>query len=401
MTVRLSRRVTRMQPSASIAAKQRVTELQAQGKEIIDFTIGEPDMDTPAHIVQGAIDAMRGGDTHYTPTAGVAPLRQAIADKLRRDAGHDYTAAQVIVGSGAKQLINESFAATLDDGDEVIIPAPYWVSYPDIVTLYDGVPVVVPTTAANDFKLTPQALAAALTPRTRWVVLNAPGNPGGAIYTRDELRALADVLAGHPEVMVMTDDIYEYLAYDQHRHVNLVAAAPDLAARTLLINGFSKSYAMTGWRIGYAAGPQALINAMGKLIGQSTTCVSSIAQAGALTALKGDQEFIEETRQVYEHRRNVMYKAVSAIPGVDCRLPQGAFYLFPSVQALLGKRTPGGQVVADDRDLVMYLLDEAGVAVMDGSAYGMPGHLRLSFATSLQTIERGCARMAQACARLA
>lgn len=400
MAVKLSRRVTRMQQSASIAAKQRVTQLQAEGRAIIDFTIGEPDMDTPAHIVQAAIDAMRQGQTHYTPTAGIPALRQAIADKLSRDAGQAYAASQIVVGSGAKQLIHECFAATLDQGDEVIVPAPYWVSYPDLARLYEGAAVIVPTRAADDFKLTPQALAAAITPRTRWLVLNAPGNPGGAIYSRQELQALAAVLQAHPQVMVMTDDIYEYLAYDHHRHVNLVAAAPSLAPRTLLINGFSKSYAMTGWRVGYAAGPQALVDAIVKLLGQSTTCVNSISQAASVAALKGDQEFIEETRLVYQHRRNVMHKAVSAIPGIDCRLPQGAFYLFPSVHGLLGKRTPEGAVIGTDRDLVMHLLEHAWVAVMDGASYGMPGHLRLSFATSLQSIEQGCAQIAQACARL-
>lgn len=400
MAVRLSDRVSSINASASIAARKRVAELQAAGRDIIDFTIGEPDLDTPAHVVEAAIAAMRRGETHYTPTAGIQPLRELVAEKLARDSGLALSSESVIVGSGAKQLIHDALMATVNPGDEVILPAPYWVSYPDMVKLAGGTPVVVPCDEADSFKLSPAALEAAITPRTRWLVLNSPNNPSGAVYDHPDLAALAEVLARHPHVMLMTDDIYEHLTYDGRRHVNLAAVAPMLADRTLFVGGFSKSYAMTGWRVGYACGPQALVGSIGKLIGQSTTCASSISQAAAVAALQGSQDFIDETRAIYQERRDLMHDIVSSIEGVRVARPEGAFYLFPNVSGLIGRRTPSGDVVRSDAELVMYLLDAANVAVIDGGPYGMSPYLRLSYATSMDAIERGCKQMKAACERL-
>jgi len=400
MTITLSQCARRLSPSASLAAQARVVQLQAEGRRIIDFTIGEPDLDTPEHIVEAALAAMQSGQTHYTASAGILPLRQAIAEKISADTGLSYDASQIALGAGAKQIIQAALEATLEAGDEVVIPVPSWVSYADMTRFYRGVPVLVASDAARDFKLTADALAAAITPKTRWLILNAPGNPGGGIYTVAEQQAIAAVLAQHPHVALMTDDIYEHLTYDGARHVNIVNTAPELAARTLLVNGFSKAYAMTGWRVGYAAGPQALISAIVKLVGQSTTCVSSVSQAAALAALASPPDYLDGVRRLYETRRNLMHAKIAAIPGIDCGLPQGAFYLFPSIAGLYGKRTPDGQLLQSDQDVARYLLEAASVAVMDGAAYGTPGHLRLSFAASNEAIETGCAQIARACAAL-
>lgn len=400
MNIPLSNRVNSLKPSASIAAKAIVNDLRAQGRKIVDFTIGEPDLDTPPHIIEAAISAMRAGDTHYTASNGTPVLRQAIADKLARDNGITINPADIVVGCGAKQLIFEAFAATLNDGDEVIVPAPYWVSYPDIVALNGGKPVIVPCSRQDDFKLTAPALEAAITPHTRWVILCAPSNPTGAIYDRDELAALAEVLHRHPHIAVMTDDIYEHLVYDGHCVDNLLRVDPTLAERVLMVNGLSKAYAMTGWRIGYAAGPSEVIGAITKLLGQSTTCPSSISQAAAVEALNGDQAPVREMVALYERRRNLMHELLSAIPGISCARPAGAFYIYPDISALIGCRTPEGQVIETDTALMLYLLESVGVAVMDGAAYGMSPCLRLSFATSEDTIAEGCALIARACAAL-
>ena len=400
MKISLSERVTRLKPSASIAAKAIVNDLRAQGRSIVDFTIGEPDLDTPPHIVEAAIEAMRAGDTHYTATNGTPALRQAIAAKLKRENGLAFDPADIVVGVGAKQLIFEAFAATLNAGDEVIVPAPYWVSYPDIVALNGGSPVIVPCGRDTDFKLTGPALEEAITPRTRWLILCAPSNPTGAIYSREELAALAAVLLRHPHVAVLTDDIYEHLVYDGAAAHALLAVEPALAGRVLLVNGLSKAYAMTGWRIGYAAGPSEVIAAIVKLLGQSTTCASSISQAAAVAALNGDQAPVREMVALYQRRRDVMHDGLSAIPGIVCDRPAGAFYIYPDVSGLIGRRTPDGTVIESDTDLSLYLLRAAGVAVMDGSAYGMSPCLRLSFATSQEIIEEGCALIRDACAAL-
>ena len=400
MTVQLAQRVIALKPSASIAAKQKVSEMQAAGQKIIDLTIGEPDLDTPAHIVDAAIRAMTSGDTHYTLTPGTAALRNAVVAKLKRDNGLDYTVAEVVVGSGAKQLIFEAFAATLDEGDEVIVPAPYWVSYPDIAAIHGGRPVIVNCTESDGFKLTAAALEAAITPRTKWLVLNSPNNPTGAIYSREELAALAEVLRRHPRVWVMTDEIYEHLIYDGNEAVTPVQVAPDLKNRALIINGVSKAYAMTGFRVGYAAGPAPLIAAIAKLISQSTTCASSVSQAAAAAALSGDQSCVREIADIFRQRRDRMVELLAAAPDLSVRKPGGAFYLYPSVAGLIGKTTPAGQVLNSDVDVSLYLLEAAKVAVLDGSAYGMSPYLRLSFGGPMEDIEAGCTAIRRACEAL-
>lgn len=398
--ISLSERVTRLKPSASIAAKAMVNDLRSQGRKIIDFTVGEPDLDTPPHIVEAGVKAMRSGDTHYTASNGTLALRNAISAKLHRDNALSIPPEDIVVGIGAKQLIFEAFAATLNDGDEVIVPAPYWVSYPDIVRLNGGMPKIVICDRSDNFKLTGAALEAAITPRTRWVILCAPSNPTGAIYSATELAELAQVLQRHPHVAVMTDDIYEHLSYDGVRSDNLLRIDPSLQDRVLLINGLSKAYAMTGWRIGYAAGPAPVINAITKLLGQSTTCACAFSQAAAVEALNGDQAPLKDMVAIYQRRRDLMHTRLSAIPGLECELPQGAFYIYPDVSGLIGKIKPDGDTLETDLDVTLYFLSEAGVAVMDGTAYGLSPCLRLSFATSEDIIAEGCDLIAKACAAL-
>ncbi|MBB1596263.1 aminotransferase class I/II-fold pyridoxal phosphate-dependent enzyme [Achromobacter sp. UMC46] len=396
----LADRARAIKPSPSMAAKTRVDQLRGEGRDIVDFTVGEPDLPTPAHIVQAGIDTLNSGDIRYTASAGAKPLLEAVRAKFLRENGLDYGLDELIVGVGAKQLIFTALAATAQAGDEVIIPAPYWVSYPDMVLVNDGTPVVLACPEADGFKLTPQALEAAITPRTKWLLLNTPSNPTGAMYGADELRALGEMLARHPHVWLMTDEIYEHLAYGETRHVSPAAAVPALAARTLTINGVSKAYAMTGWRLGYAGGPKPLIKAMATLISQSTSCVSAISQSAARVALTADQRCVAEAAAVFHQRRDRIVALLNAVPGIRCPQPQGAFYVYPSVDGLLGKRTPAGRLLATDLDVVMFLLDEAGVAVLDGAAYGLSPYLRLSFATSMENIEEGCRRIREACAAL-
>ncbi|PZQ45607.1 MAG: aspartate transaminase [Rhodovulum sulfidophilum] len=400
MSMILAERVARLRPSASLAAKQMVAELNADGRRVIDLTIGEPDLDTPAHVVEAAIAAMRGGDTHYTSTPGTPALRAAIIAKLRRDGGVTAKAENITVGSGAKQLIFEAFAATVEEGVEVIVPAPYWVSYPDMVAVQGGTPVIVACPEADGFKLTPAALEAAITERTRWVVLNSPNNPTGAMYSRAEIAALCDVLRRHPRVWVMTDEIYEHIAYDGREAVTPMAVAPDLAGRMLMINGVSKAYAMTGWRVGYAVGPTDLIAAMAKLISQSTTCASSISQAAAAAALAGDQACVRAATAIFRARRDRMVEILSRAPGLRVAAPAGAFYLYPSVEGLIGRRTPSGKVLATDVDVAFYLLKAANVAVLDGAAYGLSPYLRLSFGGAMEEVEAGATAIVAACEAL-
>ncbi|QTK81909.1 Aspartate aminotransferase B [Agrobacterium tumefaciens] len=400
MAIQLSERVKSLKPSASIGAKKRVVELQAAGRHIIDFTMGEPDLDTPAHIIDAAIDAMRSGQTHYTATLGIPALRKAIAAKFARDNAISIDPSQVLVGNGAKQLIFEAFAATLNPGDEVIVPAPYWVSYPDIVAVNSGKPVIVTCPEEDGFLLTAKALEAAITPKTRWLILNSPSNPTGAIYDQAGLEAIAEVLRRHPQVALMTDEIYEHLIYDGAAHVTPLAVAPDLAGRCLIVNGMSKAYAMTGWRLGFVAGPVELIGAIAKLLGQNTTCANSITQMASVTALEADQQVVADMSEDYRHRRNRMVELLSGIDGIRCMPPAGAFYLFPNVSGLVGRTTPAGKTLVSDIDVMEYFLDEANVAVMDGTSYGMSPYLRLSFATALPDIEEGCRRIATACAKL-
>lgn len=395
----IAHRLSVVKPSPSMAAKARVDALQAEGRTIIDFTIGEPDFDTPAHIVQAGVAALGKGETRYTAASGTLALRKAIAAKLLRENGLTYAPTDIVVGSGAKQIIYSAFTATLNEGDEVIIPAPYWVSYPDMVALHGGRPVVVPSSAAEGFKLQPQALAKAITPRTRWLILNTPNNPSGAVYSRDELAALVEVLKAHPHVWLMTDEIYEHFVYGGVRHTAPVSIDPQLQERTLLVNGLSKAYAFTGWRVGYGAAPTALAKALTLLMSQSTTCPSAISQSAAVTALNGPQDCVQDAARLFEARRNRMVELLSAIPGIECLAPDGAFYVFPSVAGLIGLSTPSGKVLANDIDVMNFMLEDAGVACIDGTSYGMPSHLRMSFATSMERIEAGCAALSAAIAR--
>ncbi|NML87337.1 pyridoxal phosphate-dependent aminotransferase [Polaromonas sp.] len=398
--LRVSDRLDRIKPSPSSMAGQRARELRAAGRDIVGLTSGEPDFDTPDHIKEAASRALVEGKTKYTDVAGTPQLREAVVEKFRRDNDLDYKSSEIIVGTGGKQVIFNALLATVQSGDEVIVPTPYWVSYPDIVLLADGTPVFVPCAAENGFKLRPEDLERAITPRTRWLVMNAPNNPSGAAYSWDEMRALTDVLMRHPHVWIMTDDIYEHILYDKRAFFTPAQVEPGLKERTLTINGVSKSYAMTGWRIGYGAGPAELIKPMVKLQSQSTSNPSSVAQAGALEALCGPQEFIAERTAEFQGRRDAIVPRLNAIPGLTCHLPDGAFYLFPSCERLLGMKTPSGKCLESSDDFVLYLLDTEGLAVLQGTAYGVPPYFRISFATSMRILDEGCTRLARACAAL-
>ncbi|MGJ7510241.1 aspartate transaminase [Variovorax sp. GT1P44] len=399
-TSRIAARVRRIKPSPSTSAADRANELRRQGKSIVNLVVGEPDFDTPQHIRRAAAEAMDKGATRYTLMAGTVELRQAIAAKLERENGLRYEMNEIIATSGAKSAIYNALAITLEPGDEVIIPAPYWVSYPDMVLACEGAPVTVACPEANCFKLTPAQLEAAITPRTRWLLINSPSNPTGASYTAAEYRALADVLLRHPQVMVMTDDIYEHIRFDGESTPHILAVEPGLRDRTLVVNGVSKTYAMTGWRIGYAAGPKDLITAMDTLLSQSTGNCCSISQAAAAAALNGDQGFVTESVAVYKQRRDRTLALINAIPGLSCATPPGAFYLYINCAGLIGKTTPAGKVLAEDGDVVMYLLESAGVATVAGTAYGLSPYFRLSIATSIETLEEGGSRIARAVAEL-
>lgn len=399
-TSRISARVQRIKPSPSSAASDRANELRRQGKSIINLVVGEPDFDTPAHIRAAACTAIERGETRYTANAGTPQLRQAIVDKLQRENGLSYATSQVLVTSGAKSAIFNAFAATLGAGDEVLIPAPYWVSYPDMVLACEGEPVTLACPEENAFKLTPAQLRDAITPRTRWLLLNSPSNPTGASYSAAELRALADVLLDAPHVLLMTDDIYEHIRYDGLDNPHILAIEPALSDRTLVVNGVSKTYAMTGWRIGYAAGPADVIGAMATLQSQSTSNACSVSQAAAVEALNGDQLYVKNSVQVYQQRRDRCLDLLNGIDGLSCRKPDGAFYLYVNCSGLLGKTTPQGQRLDSDYDVVMYLLESQGVAVVAGTAYGLAPFFRMSIATALDTLEQGCSRIATAVAAL-
>ena len=396
----ISEKIRRIKLSPSVAARAIIAELREQGRRVIDLTIGEPDFSTPQHIRDAAKAAIDRGETKYPAAQGTMPLRKAARVRLLLDTGVDYPVGQIIVSTGAKQVLFNGLAATLNDGDEVIIPAPFWVSYPDMVLVNGGVPVPVTTTPATGYKLTPEALEAAITPRTKWLMMNAPSNPTGAVYGREEWEALAAVLRRHPHVWLMTDDIYARLGFLDTPAVHPLQVAPDLAPRTLVVNGVSKAYAMTGWRIGYGAGPDELIKAMAILQSQSTSGASSISQAAALEALSGPQECVLEFAKIFRARRDVAVAELSRTPGLNVVVPEGAFYVFPDCNALLGKKTPDGKVIASDTDLTNYFLRDAGVAVIDGHAYGAPGTYRLSFAVSEDDIRAGCAGIRAACEKL-
>ena len=389
----LSDALSRVAPSATVAISQKARELQRAGRDVIALSAGEPDFDTPQHVKDAAIRAMNEGKTKYTNVDGIPELKEAVAQKFRRDNGLEVTAADCFVSSGGKQIIFNALLATLNRGDEVVVPVPYWVSYPEIVRLCDATPVYARADASSGFKLSPEALEAAITPRTKWLILNTPSNPSGAAYTASELKALAVVLLRHQQVHILTDDIYEPLVYDGGRFATIAQVEPALMPRTLTMNGVSKSHAMTGWRIGYCTGPKELLGGMLKLQGQSTSCPPSIAQWAAVEALNGPQEFLNDWRRVFQARRDLVVEGLNAANGIECLKPAGAFYVFPSCKGLLGKSTKGGKVIATDEDFVLSLLDETGVALVHGAAFGLPGHFRLSYAASDAELKEAVARI--------
>ncbi|WBU55490.1 pyridoxal phosphate-dependent aminotransferase [Paracoccus sediminicola] len=393
----LSDAVSRIKPSPTVAMTGRAAELRAEGRDIIALSAGEPDFDTPEHIREAAKAAIDAGRTRYTAVDGIAELKQAIADKFARDNGLEYNTDQISVGTGGKQILFNALLATVDPGDEVIIPAPYWVSYPDIVSLAGGTPVVLPCPADGGFRLSPEALRQAITPATKWLILNSPSNPTGAAYSADEMRAITDVLMENPHVWVLADDIYEHLVFDGFRFVTPAQIEPGLIGRTLTMNGVSKAYAMTGWRIGYGAGPRELIRAMAKLQSQSTSNPCTISQHAALAALTGPQDYIDSSRAAFQRRRDLVVKGLNECPGIDCPMPQGAFYVYPSIADLIGRVSPNGTRITDDEAFAAALLDETGVAVVFGAAFGLSPHFRVSYAASDDMLREAIGRIRRFC----
>ena len=396
----LTSSLARIKPSPTIAMSSLASTLRAEGRDIISLSAGEPDFDTPDHIKAAAIAAISAGKTKYTPPDGMPELKAAICDKFARDNDLSYTPKQISVGTGGKQILYNALMATLNPEDEVVIPAPYWVSYPDMVLLAGGTPVIAETRAENNYKLTASDLRAALSSATKWFIFNSPSNPTGAGYSEDELRALTDVLLDFPHVWVMSDDMYEHLAFDGFRFCTPAQVEPQLYERTLTCNGVSKAYAMTGWRIGYAGGPEPLIAAMRKVQSQSTSNPSSISQWAALEALTGQQDFLADNNDTFVRRRNLVVAALNAIDGITCPMPEGAFYVYPSIAGLIGKRTSKGHVIATDEDFAMQLLEETGVAVVFGAAFGLSPNFRVSYATSDDLLKDACKRISDFCASL-
>ena len=396
----IANRLSRIKPSPTIAVTQKARDLKAEGRDIIGLGAGEPDFDTPAHIIEAAKRALDNGETRYTAVAGTIELREAIAAKLKRDNNLDYTPDQISVACGGKQSIYNALMASVDPGDEVIIPTPYWVSYPDITLLAEGTPVFIDCPAESGFKLKPEDLKAAITPKTKWLIMNSPSNPSGAGYTREEMKALTDVLMRHDHVWVMPDDIYEHIVYDDFEFTTPAQVEPGLIGRTLTLNGMSKAYCMTGWRVGYAAGPDKIIKGINKIQGQSTTHTSSISQAAAIAALEGPHDFIAENNKVFKERRNLVVSMLNQANGITCSTPQGAFYVYPSCAGMIGKKTPDGTTIENDEDAVTYLLESEGVAAVHGSAFGLSPHFRISYATSTELLEDACERIQRACGNL-
>ncbi|MCA3722168.1 pyridoxal phosphate-dependent aminotransferase [Phenylobacterium sp.] len=390
--------LARVKPSATMATDQKARELKAQGRDIISLGAGEPDFDTPDNIKDAAIRAIREGKTKYTTVDGIPELKEAIAAKFARENGLAYKPSQVNVSPGGKPVIFNAMMATLNPGDEVIVPAPYWVSYPDMVLLAGGTPVFAPTTAASGFKLKPAELEAVITPRTRWLILNSPSNPSGAAYTRDELKGLAEVLLRHPQVWILTDDMYEHLMFDDMTFWTLAQVEPALYERTLTMNGVSKAYAMTGWRIGYAAGPEPLIKLMAKVMSQSTSNPCSVSQYAAVEALSGTQDFIKPNAALFQKRRDLVVSMLNQASGLVCPTPEGAFYVYPSCEKLIGRKAPSGRVIGSDKDFANELLESEGVAVVFGEAFGLSPFFRISYATSEKVLEDACGRIQRFCA---
>ena len=392
--------LSRVKPSATIAMTQKARELKAGGMDVISLSVGEPDFDTPQHIKDAAVAAIARGETKYTPVSGIVPLREAIVKKFKRENGLDYKASQTIVGTGGKHVIYNALLATLNPGDEVVIPRPYWVSYPEMVVLCGGTPVFAETTMDHDFKLQPEELERVITPKTKWIILNSPSNPSGAAYARDEMKRITDVLLRHPQVWVLTDDMYEHLCYGDFEFVTPAQVEPNLYERTLTMNGVSKAYAMTGWRIGYAAGPEQLIKAMDFVQGQQTSGACSISQWAAVAALDGPQAHLAEFRTAFQARRDLVVSMLNQTQGLKCPTPEGAFYVYPSCAEAIGRRAPSGKVIATDEDFVVELLQAEGVAAVHGSAFGLGPNLRISYATSNAALEEACTRIQRFCGSL-
>ena len=400
MIDRLSAALGRIAPSATLAMSGRVIDLKSQGIDVIGLSAGEPDFDTPEFVKDAAIQAIRDGMTKYTAVDGIAPLKQAIIAKFKRDNGIEYTPKQITVNSGGKHTLFNALVATIDTGDEVIIPAPYWVSYPDIVQFAGGTPVIVMATAAQNYKITPEQLEAAITPKTRWLILNSPSNPTGAAYDADELKELGEVLLRHPQVLLLSDDMYEHIWYAKAPFATMLQVCPELYDRTLTMNGASKAYAMTGWRIGYAGGPAWLIKAMADLQSQSTSNPCSISQYAVLAALNGPQDFLRERNIAFRERRDLVVAMLNDAPGLSCPTPEGAFYVYPDATGVMGKTTPKGKKIETDADLIDYFLDDYRVAAVHGGAFGLSPGFRISYATSSDILKEACTRIQAACAAL-
>ena len=390
----------RVKPAPTMAISDMARELKEAGGDIISLSMGEPDFDTPDNIKSAAIKAIKDGDTKYTNVSGTIALKEAVVTKFKRDNDLDYTTDQIIICSGGKQVLYNAVLSTINPGDEVIIPAPYWVSYPDMVYLASGTPVIVEATADTSFRLRPEDLEAAITPKTKWFIFNSPSNPSGAAYSRDELKALTDVLLRHPHVWVMTDDMYEHLVYDDFAFTTPAQVEPAIYDRTLTVNGVSKAYCMTGWRIGYAGGPVELIRAMSKLQSQSTSNPSSISQAAAVEGLNGPQDFIAEHNDVFKARRDLVVSMLNQANGIECLTPDGAFYVYPSISGCIDKTTPDGEKIETDLDFSTALLEAEGIAVVHGAAFGLSPHFRISYATSTEALEVACQRIQRFCASL-
>ena len=393
-------RVTRISASPSALASQRARELKAAGEDVIALSSGEPDFQSPPHVIEAAYQAMLGGQTKYTTMSGTAELKAAVIEKFRRENNLDYKPSEVMVSTGAKQVIFNALMATVESGSEVILPTPFWIAYEQVVELANGVPKLVPCGAESNFKIDAETLARSITPATKWFVMNSPSNPSGAVYTHDDLRALADVLLKHPHVWIMTDDIYEHIVFDGKACATIAAVEPGLKDRTIVINGVSKTYAMTGFRIGFCGGPAALLAEMLKMQSQATSGPSSVGQAAAVAALTGPQDLVAERAAAFQERRDLVVSMLNQAKGIQCRSPEGAFYVYPSCRDLIGKVTPSGKTIENDRDFVMYLMDDYRVTTVHGAAYGLSPHFRISFAASLNDLERACQRIQKATAAL-
>ena len=398
--VKLSKSINRIKPSATMAVTQQARELKSQGKDIIGLGAGEPDFDTPENIKEAAIAAIKSGDTKYTAVDGTPELKSAIKDKFKRDNNLDYNLDEISVGTGGKQIIFNAFAVTLDQGDEVIIPAPYWVTYPDVVNYFNAKPIFIRCSELNNFKITAEELEKTINPSTKWFILNSPSNPTGACYSKKELEDIAAVLERYPQINVLTDDLYEHLIYEDTKFYTIAEVAPNLKDRVLTLNGVSKAYAMTGWRIGYAGGNKDLIKAMGKLQSQSTSNPTSISQAAAVEALNGNNNFIAERNLIFQNRRDNLLISLNNMEGINCNAPDGAFYVFPSCKGVIGKRAKDNKIINDDEDFTSALLNHAGVAVVQGSAFGLEGYFRISYATSDENLQNACDRLSKFCSEL-